>query len=90
MFISGLAYITLPTNDTTEAYIEGGEYGVIFAADTADVSTQGHRTQYPGTSETVALEMPTEDGEIPAYEVLHSGPCTASDFAGLHSLALSN
>lgn len=90
VFTSGLAYITLPANNASEAYVQGGEYGVIFAADTADVSTQGHRTQYPGTTETVALEMPTEDGEIPAHEVLHSGACTALESAGLRGLAVSS
>ncbi|PSR83815.1 hypothetical protein BD289DRAFT_435236 [Coniella lustricola] len=88
IFISGLAYITLPTNSTTAAYIPGGEFGVIFAADTADVSAAGHRTQYPGVTETVALQMPVD--EVPTHEVIHSGPCVDDDFVGLRGLALAS
>jgi hypothetical protein len=42
-FISGLAYISLPTNDTSIAYVTGGEFGLIFAADIAGLIAQGHR-----------------------------------------------
>lgn len=87
IFLSGLAYITLPTNSSAGAYIPGGEYGVLFAADTAAVSARGHGTRYPGATETVALEMPTDDGAVPAHQVLHSGACTAADFVGLRGLA---
>ncbi|KAJ0114096.1 hypothetical protein J7T55_007930 [Diaporthe amygdali] len=87
VFISGLAYVTLPTDDTAGAYIVGGEFGLVFAADTAEVSAQGHRTQYPGTTETVALAIPTADGLIPGHTVLHDGACTANDIEGLRGLA---
>lgn len=85
IFISGLAYITLPTNSSSAAYVPGGEFGVIFAADTADVSAAGHRTQYPGVTETVALQMPVD--EIPTHEVIHAGACVDDDFVGLRGLA---
>ncbi|KAF3765042.1 hypothetical protein M406DRAFT_243506, partial [Cryphonectria parasitica EP155] len=86
VFISGLAYITLPTNTSAAAYVPGGEFGVIFAADTAAVSAEGHRTQYPGVTETVALQIPVADGKVPDYEVLHSGACTDTDVGGLRGL----
>lgn len=83
-FVSGLAYITLPTNDVS-VYVTG-EYGLIFAADTAGASILGHRTQYLGTTETVSIAMPTKDGSIPAHILLHYGPCAQRDFAGYDDL----
>lgn len=70
-----MAYITLPSDPTTSAYVSGGQFGIIFASDTAAVSGSGHNTKYPGTTETVAIQVPTEDGKIPAHSVLHAGPC---------------
>ncbi|KAI3335449.1 hypothetical protein F4824DRAFT_501077 [Ustulina deusta] len=87
-FISGLAYITLPDDNTTGAYISGGQFGLIFAADTKNVSVKGHRTQYPGITETVALRIPTADGEVPKHRVLHSGPCGAGEIAGIRQYGL--
>lgn len=84
--MSGLAYITLPDDNTTSAYVSGGEFGLIFAADTADVSEKGHRTQYPGITETIALQIPVKDNKIPAHTVLHSGPCVVSEIAGIRGL----
>ncbi|KAI1261136.1 hypothetical protein F5Y18DRAFT_210290 [Xylariaceae sp. FL1019] len=86
-FISGLAHITLPDDPTASAYVIGGAFGLIFAADTADVSKQGHITRYPGVIETVALQIPTKNNFIPQHAVLHSGACTASEVAGIHSFA---
>ncbi|OTB06055.1 hypothetical protein M426DRAFT_319129 [Hypoxylon sp. CI-4A] len=88
IFTAGLADITLPDDNSTHAYVSGGEFGVIFAADTADASTKGHRTEYPGVTETIALQIPTKDNTVPAHEVLHRGPCSQADTAGLHSIAL--
>lgn len=87
LFLSGLAHLSLPEDPTTSAYVLGGEFGLIFAADTADVSGVGHSTSYPGNTETVALQVPTLDGEIPAHSILHDGPCTAVDVMGLRQLA---
>lgn len=87
IFLSGLAYITLPEGNTTSVYVSGGQFGLIFAADTSDVSSSGHSTAYPGTTETVALQIPTLDGEVPAHSVLRAGPCTAEDAVGLLALA---
>lgn len=85
-FVSGLAHITLPTSDVS-AYISG-EFGLIFAADTVGTSSLGHRTQYPGITETVAISMPTKDGGIPPHNLLHYGPCAKKDVAGYDDLAI--
>ena len=87
MFISGMAHVTLPGDDSGGAYILGGEFGLIFAADTANVSERGHYTRYPGIVETVALQIPTLDGEIPPHQVVRSGPCLTNNTAGLRSFA---
>ncbi|KAI1360352.1 hypothetical protein F5Y08DRAFT_52493 [Xylaria arbuscula] len=87
-FLSGLVNITLPDDDTASAYISGGQFGLIFAADTKDVSVKGHRTQYPGLTETVALQIPTADGKVPQHQVLHPGPCGAGEIAGVRQFGL--
>lgn len=86
VFISGLAYITLPEDNTTSAYVSGGEFGVIFAADTAASSQEGHRTQYPGVTETIALQIPTQDGEVPAHSLIHTGPCAVNEVGGFRGI----
>lgn len=86
--MKGLAYFTLPDDNSTSAYISAGEHGIIFAADTPDVSHKGHQTQLVGMTETIVLFIPTKDGEEPAHEVLHSGPCTADEAGGLGELVL--
>ncbi|KAI2630909.1 hypothetical protein GGR54DRAFT_176218 [Hypoxylon sp. NC1633] len=87
VFTTGLAYITLPDDNSTSAYVTGGQFGLLFVADTADVSQKGHRTQYPGITETVALQIPTCDGRIPEHTVLHMGPCNVDEISGLRGLA---
>lgn len=87
VFTSGLAYITLPSNSSQGAYVSGGEFGLIFAADTAEVSSLGHRTQYPGVTETIALQIPTQDGAIPSHTMLHAGPCVANEVNGVQGLS---
>ncbi|KAI0058787.1 hypothetical protein BV25DRAFT_1871883 [Artomyces pyxidatus] len=78
VFLSGLAQITLP-NSTAEAWVVGGEQGLILATDIPALSTFGHITTYPSFVETRALQIPTEDGAIPPHTVLHSGPCVYSE-----------
>lgn len=73
-FLSGEAHITIP-GSRHEAWIHGGAHGLIIAADTADVSRIGHVTDYPGDTETVALQIPIADGKFPPHTRLHSGPC---------------
>lgn len=74
VFLSGLAFVSLP-NSTETATIPGGRNGLILAVDTKNVSTLGHITMYPSKKETVAIQIPTKDNEIPAHMVLHVGPC---------------
>ncbi|KAI0204016.1 hypothetical protein F4808DRAFT_365928 [Astrocystis sublimbata] len=89
IFLSGIAYITLPySNSTASATVIGGEYGLIFAADTSDVSKGGHRTQYPGITETIAIQIPVADGQVPKHDLVHDGPCGIGEIAGLRSFAL--
>jgi hypothetical protein len=88
-FLSGLAHITLP-NSTVEAYVPGGKNGLIFAADTAAVSTKGgHSTNYPSDSETIALQIPT-GGTIPQHNVLYSGPCKQAELQRRNAGALND
>ncbi|CAI6333148.1 unnamed protein product [Periconia digitata] len=70
-FLSGLAYLTLPHNET-EAWVVGGVGGLLFAVDTVGT---GHRTQYPSDQETVAIALPFAEGKIPDHTVLVEGPC---------------
>ena len=74
MVISGLVHISLP-NSTTEAWIQGGKYGFILAADTKAVSKSGHITEFPGGDDTVIAQFPITGGELPAHVVLYEGPC---------------
>ncbi|KAI0019206.1 hypothetical protein F4780DRAFT_780739 [Xylariomycetidae sp. FL0641] len=86
-FVSGVAYITVPDDPAANATVVGGEFGLIFAADTADVSEKGHRTQYPGITETIALQVPIGNNTTPAHEVLHGGPCGVEEITGLRGFA---
>ncbi|KAI1825886.1 hypothetical protein F4861DRAFT_500230 [Xylaria intraflava] len=90
IFTSGLAFVTLPDDETTSAYVSGGEFGLLFAADTPDVSAKGHRTQYPGMVETIGIQIPTADGQVPKHDLLHMGPCNGSEIAGVRQFGLSS
>ena len=80
-FLSGEAIISIPNSDQ-RAHIQGGKHGLIFVADTTDVSIEGHLTMYPGDVETTALQIPTADGQIPAHVVLCKGVCGGHDDRG--------
>ncbi|KAF2728010.1 hypothetical protein EJ04DRAFT_504788 [Polyplosphaeria fusca] len=71
-YVSGLAYITFPGDDTSSAFFVGGIGGLLFAADTTGT---GHITRYPSDEITVAITAPFEDGKIPGHVVLGSGAC---------------
>ena len=68
-------------------WIHGGKYGLILALDTADVSTSGHITTYPGAADTVALQVPfSAEGYqtlLDSRKVLYAGGCKESEFVGL-------
>ncbi|GFF26867.1 hypothetical protein IFM61606_05484 [Aspergillus udagawae] len=79
VFLSGLAHVTLPHSDD-EAWILGGKHGMILALDTADVSADGHYTEYPSDEATVAMTVPLKDeDEEPAHRVLYQGACKATE-----------
>ncbi|OIW26340.1 hypothetical protein CONLIGDRAFT_683328 [Coniochaeta ligniaria NRRL 30616] len=80
-FVAGLIHVSLP-NRTDEAWVQGGKYGLIIAADTANISTHGHRTQYPGNEATVALQVPFASTGL-KYGVLHRGACNYEEMAFL-------
>ncbi|QDS68352.1 hypothetical protein FKW77_010718 [Venturia effusa] len=86
LFTSGLAHITLPNttlSPTTSAWIQGGKYGLIIAADTAGESKYGHATAYPSDASSVALQVPFRDGGIPDHAVLYDGPCAWGEMVGV-------
>jgi hypothetical protein len=87
VLLSGMGIITLPDN-SANITVTPGEDAILFVADTDDVSTGGHRSQYLGASESVLLQIPTLDGGIPGHTVLHTGPCTAQQYVGLRDLAV--
>lgn len=78
IFLSGLAHITLP-HSNAEAWVNGGKNGAILALDTAAVSAEGHYTRYPSDEETVALQVPVGEKEMPGHRVLHEGACKRSE-----------
>ncbi|EFY84552.1 hypothetical protein J3459_013583 [Metarhizium acridum] len=82
LFISGLVHISL-YKGKDEAWIQGGKYGLIIAADTADRTTHGHLTRYPSAADTVAVSLPIKDRDGFKYSVLHQGPCTEDEVVGL-------
>ncbi|KAF2023705.1 hypothetical protein EK21DRAFT_80253 [Setomelanomma holmii] len=71
-FLSGIAHVTLPQDNTADIWIVGGKGGLLFATDTTGV---GHITTYPSDQETVALVAPFAGGVIPSFEVQNEGPC---------------
>ncbi|KAF6795452.1 small secreted protein [Colletotrichum sojae] len=91
VLLKGLAFITLPNNTSTTFTSTGGETGLFFATDVAELSEQGHGTLFPGGTETLALQIPTEHNKIPKHRVLHvNKPCTASEYSQLRNWAVSS
>ena len=66
--------VSLP-DSTQTATIYGGRDGLVLATDIKNVSTLGHKTVYPSKEETIGIQIPTKNNEIPAHSVLHAGPC---------------
>jgi len=72
------------TNPTpVEAWIQGGRYGLLIAADTAEVSALGHYAEFPGDAPTVLVQTPFANNEIPAHTVLYERPCDYPELIGL-------
>lgn len=83
MITSGVALLTVPDGDQYPGYLfsAGSEFGLLFAADTADVSRLGHDSWY--ITDVTFLQIRTKHGEIPRYKVLHMGSCHADETVGL-------
>lgn len=71
-FVSGLAHVTLPHDESGELWLLGGKGGLLFATDTTG---EGHVTTYPGDEPTVGILAPFEGGVVPEYEVVKEGGC---------------
>ena len=73
VLVSGMARVTLPsTNDKEGIFISQDQNQVIVAN---DIRGLGHNTEYPLDMETVALQLPFQDGRLPDYRMLHTGAC---------------
>ncbi|KAJ0109946.1 hypothetical protein J7T55_014748 [Diaporthe amygdali] len=89
VIVGGLGVITLPDNSSTTFTTDGGEFGLLFATDTADLTEQGHGSFFPGPTESITLQIPTKNNEIPKHRVLSANkPCTANEVAGLRAWAI--
>jgi hypothetical protein len=75
-----MAEIYLPHDESQSVFISGGEFGLLFAADTADVSCCGHGSKFLGSEEIVYLQIPTY--EIPEHKRLHMGACRDEELTG--------
>jgi len=77
--LSGLIHIRAPDStlapSTSDAWIQGGRNGLIFAADTSSRSRHGHFAEFPSDAPTVLVQIPMANGVIPDHDVLHVGPC---------------
>ncbi|KAI1110082.1 hypothetical protein F5Y14DRAFT_444246 [Nemania sp. NC0429] len=88
ILLYGLAKLTLPDSDSLSVTTSGGEFSLLFVADTPPVSKQGHRNTFPGVTETIFLQIPTKNGAIPAHTVLSANsPCSAGEYTALRGLA---
>ena len=85
--MAGQVHIKTPSSGLpdkfNEVYIEGGRYGWLIAADTADIAAQGHVTDFPSDERTVIAQFLVKGNKPPPHSVLHHGPCVEEDFAGL-------
>lgn len=90
VILNGLIRVTAPyiapgtdnsTATTSVAYLMPGTLSssVLIAADLASTSTiAGHFTEFPSDEQTVLVQVPFLDNDIPAYSVLHHGSCVSS------------
>lgn len=86
--LNGLVTVTLPNNSTASVTTTGGEQGLLFFKDTASVTKRGHGSYYPGVTETIFLQIPVKDGDLPDHRVLfNNAPCSGNQFEGLRGLA---
>ena len=76
VFVAGAAIITVPGSDEI-AYVEAGKNGLLFAADTAALSSGGHVTYF--NKETFLMQIPTAGGIVPNHTVLYTGQCRGEE-----------
>lgn len=82
--------ITLPDDNSTQVMLTPGQAGLLFAADTDDVSREGHASFFPGVTETIFLQIPAEGNKAPEHSVVYEDqPCTANEYVGLREWATS-
>ena len=77
IFLSGLVHVTLPNDESLEAYFQAGD--IIIATDMMNVSATGHITDFPGSRDTMIAQFPLVGNVVPEHTVLHSGQCTKGD-----------
>ena len=77
-FLTGSAIVSIP-NSTQSATIGAGKNGLVFAADTAAVSSTGHITAF--LEDTILIQIPLRDGVAPKHTILHDGGCRGEDLA---------
>jgi hypothetical protein len=80
MVLQGMAVLTVPDGNPTKVVLGPGS--LVFFSDTEEVSKKGHGCYYPGATESVFLQIPTESGMIPDHYVLsHDAPCPGNEYA---------
>ncbi|GAB7337365.1 hypothetical protein MBLNU457_g2713t1 [Dothideomycetes sp. NU457] len=83
LVMAGLVHITTPhsglPDELNEAWIFGGRYGWLIAADLKELAAQGHITTFPGLQRTIIAQFPVANNTPPAHSVLHEGPCQMFD-----------
>lgn len=65
-----------------EAWIGGGKFGVLIAADLESVSRMGHFAAFPSDEQTVLVQSPFEGDVIPGHTVLYEGQCRMEELVG--------
>lgn len=86
--LQGQAVLTVASDNATEVVLTPGETSLLFFADTADVSQEGHGCYYPGVTETIFLQIPAVNNQVPEHTVVHeNAPCSANEYAVLRGWA---
>ncbi|KAF1355610.1 hypothetical protein EJ07DRAFT_168094 [Lizonia empirigonia] len=87
LIMSGLAHISTPNSGLpahlNDAWITGGPHGMLIAADLKEIVAKGHVTEFPSQERTLIAQFPVAGNKAPAHKILHVGPCTLTDLAGL-------
>lgn len=84
--LNGLIRVSVPPPSCTKDACPSASVGyfmpgtlsssMLFALDTKETSTKrGHYTEFPSDEQTVLLQMPFANSEVPEHTVLYDGPC---------------